>query len=209
MCTDYSSPFLYSSRYAPNIVLFTPLGYSKGMHRPFSVFAITLSLGILLSAMDTGTVRAEVYKQVNPDGSITFTDVPGSKDEKPVPLRPMSTFKATPAPAISSDSETSKPASTKYTGVSVTSPANEATVRDNAGNLAVTASAAPGLQPGHKMVLLDNGSPQGESTTGNFKLSNIDRGTHVLTVQIQDSAGKVLIASTPVTVYLRRHSALH
>lgn len=192
-----------------SIVLRTPLGYSGYMQRPFTTFIVSLLFSTLVGALSSSIVFAEVYKQVNPDGSVTFTDVPGSKDEKPVPLRPMSTFKATPAPPISSDSETSKPVSTKYTGVNITSPANETTVRDNAGNLAVTASAAPSLQSGHKMVLFDNGSPQGESATGNFQLSNIDRGAHVLTVQIQDSAGKVLMSSPPVTVYLRRHSALH
>ena len=189
-------------------MLHTPLGYSKGMHKLFSALATTLSLAVLLSTINIGTVKAEVYKQVNPDGSVTFTDVPKSQDEAPVQIQPMSTFKATPAPAISSTPK-SKSVSTKYTSVSITSPTNEATIRDNAGNLDVTASVAPGLQSGHKMVLLDNGTPQGESASGSFKLNNIDRGAHTLTVQIQDGAGKTLISSNPVTVYLRRHSVSH
>jgi hypothetical protein len=161
------------------------------MHKLFSalatVLAINLSFGLLLSATAINTVKAEVYKQVNPDGSVEFTDVPKNKDEAPVPLSPMSTFKATPVTPISSSPKSSKPTAIEYTNVSITSPANEATIRDNAGNLTVTANLVPVLQPGHKMVLLDNGANRGESTSGSFTLSNVDRGSHVLTVQVQDA----------------------
>jgi len=166
-------------------------------------FLFSLSLGLFLN-----TAQAEVYKQVNPDGSVTFTDIAGSKDEKPVPLQPMGTFQATKVPPTSSTQKTPS-TSKKYTSVSITSPANESTIRDNAGNLTITASVTPGMQSGHKMVLMDNGSLVGESASGSFKLSNIDRGAHSLIVQIQDKNVKVLISSEPVTVYLHRRSALH
>jgi hypothetical protein len=170
--------------------------------------SLGLSLGLLFSATGSNTAHAEVYKRVNPDGSVEFTDVPKNEDETPVPLRPMSTFKPTPVTPISSSPKSSKPTAIAYTNVSITSPAHEATIRDNAGNLTVTANLAPPLQPGHKMILLDNGANRGESTSGSFKLSNVDRGSHVLTVQVQDASGKVLISSEPVTVFLKRQSAL-
>jgi hypothetical protein len=182
------------------------------MHRLFTVLAISLllslSFDILFSVIGANSAQAEVYKQVNPDGSVTFTDVPKSKDEEPVPLQPITTFKAPKAPPISSSTKTSQPTTVEYTSISITSPANEDTIRDNSGNLTVTASVAPGLQSGHTMVLLDNGKSLGESASGSFKLSNVDRGAHTLSVQIQDSAGKALITSEPVTVYLHRRSGL-
>lgn len=182
------------------------------MYKLFSALStalvINLSFGLLLSAAATNIVKAEVYKQVNPDGSVEFTDVPKSDDEAPLPLRPMSTFKAPPVTPISSSPASSKATISQYTNISITSPANEATIRDNAGNLTVTVSLAPSLQPGHKMVLFDNGTNLGESTSGSFTLSNVDRGTHVLSVQVQDTSGKVLLASEPVTVFLHRQSAL-
>ena len=175
------------------------------MRKIFSVLVVSASFGLLLNAT---AVKAEVYKKVNPDGSVEFTDVPKSSDETPVPLSPMTTFKPTTAPPISSSPKSTKPSISKYTSVSITSPANEETIRDNAGNLTVTASLTPNLQPGHKMILLDNGTNQGESTSGSFKLSNVDRGSHVLTIQVQDATGKVLISSEPVTVFLHRQSAI-
>ena len=192
--------------------LFDPFRYSNDMHKLFSAFstalAINLSFGLLLSVTAIDIVKAEVYKQVNPDGSVEFTDVPKSDDEAPLPLRPMSTFKAPAVTPISSSPTSSKSTAIEYTNVSITSPANEATIRDNAGNLTVTAKLTPSLQPGHKIVLFDNGTNLGESTSGSFTLSNVDRGTHVLSVQVQDASGKVLLASKPVTVFLHRQSVL-
>lgn len=150
--------------------------------------------------------NAEVYKQVNPDGSVTFTDAPRDADATPVPLPPVNTFRPPAPPPVSSKPRSSQADAGTYTGISITSPANETTLRDNAGNLAVAASVTPGLQAGHKMVLMDNGKLLAESTSGSFSLSNLDRGAHRLTVQVQDDAGKVLLSSEPVTVYLHRHS---
>lgn len=177
------------------------------MQRFFTTLITSLFFSTLVGALSSSTVFAEVYKQVNPDGSITFTDKPGGKNKTPVPLSPMSTFEASPAAPASSPQESTS-ISKGYTSVNITSPANDETIRDNTGSFTVTAAVAPGLQSGDKMVLLDNGSPQGESTSGNFTLSNIDRGAHALTVQVQNSAGKTLISSKAVTIYLRRHSAL-
>lgn len=177
------------------------------MHKLLSALTTILSLVILFGISVANTAHAEVYKQVNPDGSVTFTDVPKNKDAEPVPIQPMSTFKATTAPSISSSSQKKKSSTTKYTDVSITSPANESTIRDNSGSLTVSASVTPSLKPGHKMVLLDNGSVKGESTAGSFNLSNVDRGEHNLSVQVQNKAGKTIISSKPVTVYLHRQSA--
>ena len=161
---------------------------------------LALTVGIVMPA------AAEIYKRTNPDGSVEFTDVPRSDEEKPVPLSPMSTFKAAPvqrnvAPAARADAR-------KYGTISIVSPANEATIRDNTGTVKVNVSLSPALRSGHKLVLLVDGAQKGESTSGSFTLNNLDRGSHSLTAQVLDKAGKTLISSTPVTVYLFRQSAI-
>ncbi len=151
-------------------------------------------------------VIAEIYKRTNPDGSVEFTDVPRSDEEKPVPLSPMSTFKATPAPR--SVTSNTRADSKKYSAISVTSPANEATIRDNTGTVKVSVSLSPALRSGHKLVLLVDGAQKGESTSGSFTLDNLDRGSHSLMAQVVDKAGKTLISSAPVTIYLFRQSVI-
>lgn len=176
---------------------------------------------ILLLLLSTAT-HAEVYKRTKPDGSVEFTDVPSKQEEEPVPVNPMNTFKAPPVPALrSSTPEPRASEDKKYTAISITSPANEASIRNNAGNITVTVSLEPALQPGHKLVLLVDGTPKpasddtaddaekAESAPGNFELNNIDRGSHSLEAQVLNEEGKTVISSTPVTVYLHRYSVKH
>jgi len=151
---------------------------------------------------------AEIYKRTNPDGSVEFTDVPRSDEEKPVPLSPMSTFKTTPAPAPQRATSNARADAKKYSAISVASPANEATIRDNTGTVKVSVSLSPALRSGHKLVLLVDGEQKGESRSGSFTLNNLDRGSHSLVAQVVDKAGKALISSAPVTVYLFRQSAI-
>ncbi len=177
------------------------------MYTFFNALVIALFFGALLSVTPVGSVAAGLYKHVNPDGSVEFTDFPRSTQDKPVILSPMSTFTPTPVPPVRSTPQKTA-GTTQYTAANITSPANEATIRDNTGKLTIKTSVTPSLQPGHKIVLLNNGEKKGESTTGFFELNNVDRGAHILTIQVQDSTGKTLISSQAVTVFLHRRSSI-
>lgn len=171
--------------------------------RTVLAFSLTclLATNLLLPAM------AEVYKRVNPDGSVEFTDVPSSKEEQPVTLPPPSTYQA-PAPVMPQPKTAPQVSASKYTALSIVSPANDATLRDNAGNIEVKVSLSPALQAGHKLVLLVDGSSQGETTDNTFALTNLERGSHQLTAEVRDAKGETLISSASVTVFLHRHSIL-
>ena len=159
--------------------------------------------------MTTVDVNADVYKRTNPDGSVEFTDAPRSEKEEPVPIKPMNTFKAPPAPPVRHAPQQPPSAQGEYTEISITSPADESTIRDNAGALEVTISLTPALLPDHKLVLLVDGVKKDESTSGTFALTDLERGAHTLTAQVQDAEGEALISAKPVTVYLHRASGFH
>lgn len=146
---------------------------------------------------------AEVYKRVNPDGSVEFTDVPNEAGQKPVEVSPPSTYKSPRLPA--SNTPAAKPAFTQYESVTITSPANDATIRSNEGTLSVSVTSSPGLQGDDTFLLMMDGSKAGEGNSGKFKLSNIDRGSHTLMVQIIHE-GQTLLQSQTVTVHLHRAS---
>jgi len=168
---------------------------------------IRFSALLVLSVAIVAPAIAEIYKRTNPDGSVEFTDVPRSDEEKPVPLSPMNTFKTTPAPQQRRISN-ARADTRKYSAIRITRPANEATIRDNTGTITVNVSLSPALRPGHKLVLLVDGAQKGESASGSFTLKNLDRGSRSLTAQVMDKAGKTLISSAPVIVYLFRQSVI-
>ena len=165
-----------------------------------SLLIIPLFLGALVTDAFSG-----VYKQTNPDGSVTFSDVPAEKDAKPIKLPPASTY-SPPALPRSESTTRPTPATTEvnYESVSITSPSNDTAVRNNAGNLTVNFSVKPSLQPGHSYVLLMDGKNVGEGTAGSVQLTNIDRGSHTFTVQVVGANKEMIIQSSAVVVHLQR-----
>jgi hypothetical protein len=72
-------------------------------------------------------------------------------------------------------------------------PEPDATVRSMPGELIVSVSNDPALQEGHSYRLLVDGQPFGEAGRSPvFPLTNIDRGTHQLSVEILDESGRML-----------------
>ena len=167
---------------------------------------ITLFSIALLITLSANSI-AEVYKRTNPDGSVEFTDIPDSAKEKPVEMEPLPTF--TP-PLVRPQRPAREPTDlTRYDSVAITSPVNDATLRDNTGNVSVTVTVSPTLRANHRVVLLLNGKQMDESSSGSFQLTNIDRGSHQLQAKVQDAKGKTLLSSDTITFHLHRTSILH
>lgn len=154
----------------------------------------------------SGIASAEVFKSTSPDGIVEFSDVPSKQKQEPVKLSPMSTFKAPPRSESQASKPTEKTGEYTYTNLSISSPANEATIRDNAGTLPVSVAVTPALHRNHKFILLMDGIQVGESGSGNFTVNNVDRGSHSLSAQVVDKEGKTLISASPVTVFLHRQA---
>jgi hypothetical protein len=165
---------------------------------------LLLLLGIFICTNAT----AEVYKHTNPDGSVTFSDVPTKIDAEPIKLPPSSTYSAPPLPRATVNPKAKK-AEVDYESVAITSPANDTVVRDNAGNITINISVKPALKPGHTTVLIMDGKNVGEGQGGNIQVTNIDRGSHTFTVRIVDNQKKTVLQSDPVTVHLQRVSTIN
>ncbi|MCG7584362.1 DUF4124 domain-containing protein [Photobacterium sp. OFAV2-7] len=88
------------------------------------------------------------------------------------------------------------------------SPHDQQTLRDNQGIIDIAATTSHKLAPHHTVQLLLDGESSGPPQSRlNWHLSNIDRGSHTLQVQILNS-GKVIALSEVITVYLHRASRL-
>ncbi len=188
-----------------------------------SILSITLTAALL--AGTPPALQAEIYKTVNEDGNVVYTDVPpkdssaamdvdrGNTYTPPSPVTPN-----TPAQERTDDAtlvevvveqDDKQPAVTSYMELSITAPGHDQAVRENAGNLTITVTSIPALDAtlGHQVQILLDG--QNAATGGvTLSLTNVDRGTHALTARIIDANGEVLISSTPVTFHMLRYSRL-
>lgn len=155
----------------------------------------TLLFSLLLIALPS---LAQVYTYVDAEGNRVFTDSPRDGNAKQLQIMPSNRIE--PPPARSAEPATPPMQSMPLLGyelLRITIPQPDATIRDNAGNLIVTASSDPALHPGHSYRLLLDGQPVG--TAGRspvFPLENIDRGTHQIAVEIITEGG-IIVERTP------------
>lgn len=149
----------------------------------------------------------KIYKKVNPDGSVEYSDQPSEGAEAMSPKgAPVIKFKKSPDINFESPTRRDRDDSAPYE-VAVTSPANDESIRNNAGNITLQGNVTPGLRSGHRLRWILDGEPLDERGAA-VSLSNVDRGTHTVKLEVVDGDGEVLAASSSVTFHLLRHSRI-
>jgi hypothetical protein len=149
----------------------------------------TLLLCLLLVGLPAA---AQVYTYVDADGNRVFTDRPTSDNAERIEL-PATNNMSMPASAPPAPVAAPPAPAPSYRMLRILLPLPDATIRDNAGNLIVTATSEPALHSGHRFRLLLDGQARGEGGRSPvFSLENIDRGTHQLAVEIVDAKGRTL-----------------
>ncbi len=167
-------------------------------------------LMILLFCTLLGTAAfAQVYRVVDENGNVTFTDRPPPDAERvdvPTPNSappPATGIYNTPEPEATDEEDKAS----SYQ-VAITAPANETIIPRGPGNFSVSASVTPSLGGGHLLQLLLDGQPRQEPQAGtSWALTNVFRGEHNITVAVVDKDGKQLASSEPVTVFVFRPSS--
>lgn len=157
--------------------------------------------------LTTATFGA-VYKWTDNKGTVHYSDQlqPGAAEVKTVPIQ---TYKPSPVRSRSTASTGDSGKSAAYATLAFVSPANDATIRDNQGNVAIQLTIAPPLRSGHSIALSIDGTRQGQTvTTTTFTLSNVARGTHTLLASVVDAQGTELKTSAPLTLHMVRQSEL-
>lgn len=154
---------------------------------------------------------SQVYMSRDENGNVVFSDQPSDgatihevKELQTVPAL------VTPAANTEEDKAPTSETNVEYTSLSIISPSNKHTVpTGHAGNIEVSGVLSPSLQATDTIYLLSNKAVlrQGRQTT--FSLNNLPRGEHTLRLVVRDQAGKDLISSNPVTIYVQRASILN
>jgi len=152
-----------------------------------------LAVALCLLFSVSQTVLAQVYTYIDANGNRVFTDQP-HRNAKKVEIAPTNRVdQPTKAPSRASKAKPAASPIFHYQLLRILAPEPDSTIRDIEGNLNVTVSNDPELQPDHLYRLLLDSKPYGEPTRSPvFPLTNIDRGTHQLSVEIIDQYGRVL-----------------
>lgn len=149
---------------------------------------------------------ADVYTYIDANGNRVFTDQP-RKNAKRVDIAPSNSMTGTP-PSRTVKASPRPPAVRPvfhYQLLRVLTPEPDAALSIPSGDLIVTVTSEPALQPGHRYRLLLDGQVIGEpGRSPVFALHNLDRGTHQVSVEIFDELGRVLEKTPNQPFHLQR-----
>lgn len=144
------------------------------------------------------TVEAEVWRVVDGQGRVTFTDTPPDNAER-VEISPLNVLPAVPAAR-----QAAAPVAV-YRSLVLEGVSQNALLKDPE-SLTVSASPFPSLQAGHAIVLIHNGAVIGGEGASSATVEDPAAGAHVFSAQVRDGRGQVLITSPSVTVLVEREN---
>lgn len=164
-----------------------------------------ISLILLLAAF---SIQAEIYRGVDEKGEVFYSDkeLPNSE------LIPTPTPNAISMPKPEPKKPVAAVTQEKvYKSFSIVSPANDATFKDNAGNLSVSLSIEPELdveKGDHFRLSIDNRVVIAKSTTLITQIPNVVRGSHSLKAELVSDSGETIMSNS-VQFHMKRFSVLH
>jgi hypothetical protein len=154
--------------------------------------------------------HAEVYRHVDAQGNVTFSDEPMEGGET-VKVKPVTTI-TLPKPELVREPEQLREEvereGASYENVSFVQPENDQAFHSGNGNVTFEVRSTPGLKQGHKYEITLDGQPVGQSSSGSVTVNNIDRGTHEAGVYIVDDQGVQVKAGPSITFTVHRPSVL-
>lgn len=148
---------------------------------------------------------AKIYQYTDDKGNTVFTNQPpkGVAVEA-VDLPPANTVNIQtpePPPPLSDQQDGERQQQQPYRSLAIGGIPDEQALRANNGTFIVNAQLDPPLKEGHQVRFLLDGVPQGEpASTTALQLTNVDRGTHLLEVEVLSGGQVVQRAKEQFTV---------
>ncbi len=170
---------------------------------------------VLLLLPLTVMAEGDIYKVVDKDGNVTFTDQRPSADAQPVELPPLSVISTdlpdTPAVATqSADSDEPKPPTTQelrrqFSDFRIIQPENEETFWGTENQVVVTWGSSQAIPPEMNVTLYVDGQGREVSGEGSVTLT-LDRGEHQVYAELRDERKRRVVTTSTVTFFVKQHS---
>lgn len=169
----------------------------------------------LLMAMAISAVSAEVYKVVDEDGNVSYTDQPPGDGSQPIKLKPISVIE-TPtyqqpdkADTSVAEGEEDKPASIRYlrknfADFAIVAPLQDETIWNPEAPITVAWNTRYQLQDGMQVTIYVDGQKHSTTTEQIVAIPDLDRGEHTIEAQLIDSGNRRVATAEPVVFFIRQ-----
>ena len=157
----------------------------------------------------------EIYKVVDKDGNVTFTDQSPGDGSQPMNLPELSVIETdsadtqTPAPASAAAEEPSGPTARElrqmYSDFSITQPENEETFWGTTNSVTISWGSQTAPAADMNVLLYVNSQPQMVTGSGSISLT-LDRGEHQVYAELLNAQNRRIVATETVTFFVMQAS---
>ena len=165
---------------------------------------MTIRLSLLLSSLLLiVNAHAGIYKTVDQYGNVVYSDTPSDSGEEVQLKEPTEVPSLAPSSGVTRSISLPEETEIVYDRFEIVAPKNNETIR-NSGNFQIRVALHPNLARKHRVrFVIDGQSVSKPQRSLQHAVSNMDRGSHQLKVELLDQKNKVL-KSTSSTVHVRR-----
>lgn len=184
------------------------------MKKPIAAAVSCLMAGALM--LLAPPVPAEVYKTVDAEGNVIYTDQPPDPDAKPMDLPGLSIIESLPmkppagpaAEAGEGEEEVTDIRELRrgYRDFKITSPTQDEYIEGTGNNVTISWDTRYALQPGMMVVISVDGKALPPTLASSVTLEQVDRGEHTVSAQLVDARNRKIASASPVTFYVRQFS---
>ena len=174
---------------------------------------ITLSF-LLFALVSASQSFAEVYKVVDENGNITYTDEPPEPGARPMDLPEISVietdysdepFLATEEANGENTEMTPRELRREYSDFRIIAPRQDETFWGTENTVVITWGSDVAYQPGMGVSIVVDGNSFDSDPSGNLPLT-LDRGEHQVYAILKDSRGRRIVTSEIVTFHVKQAS---
>ncbi len=181
----------------------------KGSGLAGSTALLSLLMCICINA------HAQIYKIVDKDGNVTYTDQAPADGSEPMDLPELSVvttdYEEAPPPSTELEPDRAEepltPADLRklYRDFRITRPTPEETFWGTENSVVVTWDVSEPLQAGMSVRFMVDGAAQTSSTENMLGLT-LDRGAHTVSAVLMTEDGRSVVTTDTVTFYIQQQS---
>jgi hypothetical protein len=169
--------------------------------------------GFVLAGPLAAQSSGEIYKVVDENGNVTYTDQRPSASAEPMDLPPLSVIQSdivVPAPAAQAAEEETKAPTPgdlrrQFRDFRITQPQQEETFWGTANTVVVAWGSSQPVPPELSARLFVDGRAQDVPGSGSVTLT-LDRGEHQVYAELLDARKRRIIATPTVTFFVKQQS---
>lgn len=167
---------------------------------------LLLLAGLTLSL---GAQAQEIYRWVDKDGVVHYSDQPGVPGAERVILVNPNTYEQEPSDLgayAQSGEPAEEPEETPYTSLAIVQPAPDQVFFGADATVTVAVDLGGTLRPDHTLVFFVNGNRRVADAGAGLTLTGLERGTYFLRASVLDQAGNPVITSQQISFHVRQPS---